>query len=87
MLTLSETLRNGLRTIAGPELQKLWFKLVPVVLISLIVYWLVPRFSFRDMASLSFSSQQQRFRCKCTREGTQVPSPIPSITPWSGRTT
>ncbi len=56
MLTpLSDRLVSSLRTIAGPELQKLTFRLAPVIVLSLSVYWLAPRFSFRDVASLSFA--------------------------------
>lgn len=56
---LFEWLRGRFETTAGPELQKLTFRLVPVIALALSVYWLVPRFSFRDVASLGFQTQQQ----------------------------
>ena len=60
MLTpLFKRLGISFETIAGPDFQKLTFRLAPLVALSLSVYWLIPRFSFRDSGSLSVVDQQE----------------------------
>ncbi|HEY1526666.1 MAG TPA: hypothetical protein VGH51_10545 [Candidatus Angelobacter sp.] len=83
MLTLVEQLLTRVANLVGRDFQKLAIRLAPFAVLALTIYWLVPRFSFRDYGSLSADKQEEirRFVGNVKESVAQSQTPSKSASP------